>query len=38
VTPGPGTLPIPAARIVNSTSQAASTGTVSYVVPVMAFF
>lgn len=37
VTPAAGTLPIPTARIVNSTNHAAATGTVSYAVPVMAF-
>jgi hypothetical protein len=38
VTPPPGTLPIPTCRIINSTNQAATTGTVSYAVPVMGFF
>lgn len=38
VTPPPGPLPIPAVRIVNSTSQGAATGSVSNVVPVMGFF
>jgi hypothetical protein len=38
VTPPPGPLPIPTTRIVNSTNNAAATGTVSYAVPVMAFF
>jgi hypothetical protein len=38
VTPPPGPLPIPVCRIVNSTNQQAATGTVSYAVPVMAFF
>ncbi len=37
VTPPTGPLPIPTARIVNSTNRAAATGTVSYAVPVMAF-
>lgn len=37
VTPAAGTLPIPVARIVNSTNHAATTGTVSYAVPVMGF-
>jgi hypothetical protein len=38
VTPAPGTLPVPTARIVNSTNHLATTGTVSLAVPVMAFF
>lgn len=38
ITPPPGPLPIPTARIINSTNNAAATGTVSYVVPVMGFF
>lgn len=38
VTPPPGPLPIPTARIANSASVAAATGTVSYAVPVMAFW
>jgi hypothetical protein len=38
VTPPAGTLPIPVCRIINSTSQASTTGTVSYAVPVMGFF
>ena len=38
VTPPPGPLPIPTARIANSTNVGASTGAVSYAVPVMAFF
>lgn len=38
VVPPPGPQPIATSRIVNSTSQAATTGTVSYAVPVMAFF
>lgn len=37
VTPPPGPLPIPTARIVNSTNRSAATGTVSYAVPVMGF-
>ncbi len=37
VVPPPGPQPIPASRIVNSTSQTAATGTVSYAVPVMGF-
>lgn len=37
VTPPPGPLPIPVARVVNSTNHAAATGTVAYAVPVMAF-
>lgn len=37
VAPPAGPLPVPACRIVNSTSQAAATGTVSYAVPVMGF-
>jgi hypothetical protein len=38
VTPPPGPLPIPAVRIVNSTSQTAATGSISNSVPVMGFF
>jgi hypothetical protein len=38
VTPPAGPLPIPAVRIVNSTSQGAATGSVSNAVPVMGFF
>jgi hypothetical protein len=38
VTPPSGPLPIPTARIANSTSVGAATGTVSYAVPVMAFW
>ena len=38
VTPPLGPLPIPTARIVNSTNRSSATGTVSYAVPVMAFF
>ena len=38
VTPALGSLPIPVSRIVNSTDHTAATGTVSYAVPVMAFF
>jgi hypothetical protein len=38
VTPPAGPLPIPTSRIANSTNAAAATGTVSYAVPVMAFF
>ncbi len=38
VTPPPGPQPIPAVRVVNSTNGGAATGTVSNVVPVMAFF
>ncbi len=38
VTPALGTLPIPVSRIINSTDHTAATGTVSYAVPVMAFF
>jgi hypothetical protein len=38
VTPPPGTLPLPATRVINSTNGAAATGTVSNAVPVMAFF
>jgi hypothetical protein len=37
VVPPAGPLPIPACRIVNSTSLSAAAGTVSYAVPVMAF-
>jgi hypothetical protein len=37
VTPTPGTLPIPTARVVNSTNGASATGTTSFAVPVMAF-
>jgi len=37
VVPPNGPQPIPVSRIVNSTSQAATTGTVSYAVPVMGF-
>lgn len=37
VTPPSGVLPIPMARVINSTNQAAATGTVSYAVPVMGF-
>jgi hypothetical protein len=38
VTPPAGTLPIPASRIANSNDHAAATGTLSYAVPVTAFF
>lgn len=38
VTPPPGLLPIPCSRIANSNDHAATTGAVSYAVPVMAFF
>ena len=38
VTPALGTLPIPVSRVVNSTDHTAATGSVSYAVPVMAFF
>lgn len=38
LTPPPGPLPIPTARIVNSSNGSAPTGTVSYAVPVMQFF
>ncbi len=38
LTPPPGPLPIPTARIANSSNGAAPTGTVSYAVPVMQFF
>lgn len=37
VVPPPGPVPVPVSRIVNSTSQSATTGTVSYAVPVMGF-
>lgn len=37
VVPPAGPLPIPVSRIVNSTNQAGTTGTVSYAVPVMGF-
>ncbi|MBL9078766.1 MAG: hypothetical protein JNL08_14760 [Planctomycetes bacterium] len=37
VTPPPGVLPIPVARVVNSSNVAAATGTFSFAVPVMAF-
>ncbi len=38
VTPPAGPLPIPVARVVNSTSVTATTGTVSFAVPVVGFF
>jgi hypothetical protein len=38
ITPPAGPQPIPVSRVVNSTNVAAATGTVSYAVPVMAFF
>jgi hypothetical protein len=38
VTPPLGAVPLPAVRIANSTSQTASTGSVSNVVPVMGFY
>ncbi len=38
ITPPAGTLPVPTCRIINSTNQAAATGSVSYAVPVMGFF
>jgi hypothetical protein len=38
VTPPTGPLPIPTARVVNSTNVSAATGTVSFAVPVMAFW
>jgi hypothetical protein len=38
VTPPPGPLPIPTARVANSTNVQATTGTVSFAVPVMAFW
>ena len=38
LTPPPGPLPSPTARIANSSNGAAPTGTVSYAVPVMQFF
>lgn len=38
LTPPPGPLPIPTARVVNSSNGSAPTGTVSYAVPVMQFF
>jgi hypothetical protein len=38
VVPPAGPVPIPTSRIVNSTNQAATTGTVSFAVPVMGFF
>ncbi len=38
VTPPTGPLPIATSRIINSTNNAATTGTVSYAVPVMGFF
>ena len=38
ITPPSGSLPIPAMRIANGSNQAATSGTVSTSVPVMAFF
>lgn len=38
VTPALGSVPIPVSRVANSTDHTAATGTVSYAVPVMAFF
>lgn len=38
VTPPPGPLPIPTSRVIHSTNNASATGTVSFAVPVMAFF
>lgn len=38
VTPPPGPLPIPVSRVANSNDHASATGSVSYAVPVMAFF
>ncbi|MFK7743049.1 MAG: hypothetical protein AB8H80_22235 [Planctomycetota bacterium] len=38
VTPPAGSVPMGAARIANGSSQAATSGTVSYSVPVMAFY
>ena len=38
VTPPAGPVPIPVSRVINSTNHSAATGTVSYAVPVMAFF
>lgn len=38
VTPGPGPVPMTVSRVANSTDRSSATGTVSYAVPVMAFF
>lgn len=38
VTPPAGPLPIPTCRIVNSNDHTAATGTISFAVPVMAFY
>lgn len=38
ITQPPGTLPIPASRVINSTNVAGTTGTVSFAVPVINFF